>query len=677
MDVSRPLYWNIGDIGMVNYIMALAAILILVYAFYDRIRLWRHGKLANRSSNVGKRVAGLIQYVFGHWRVLKEAYPGAMHFLIFWGFALLFIGTGLEAFDHYSGLHFLTGTSYIIFSCVLDCAGLAVLIGIIMAVWRRYVIKPPRLDNKPDDFWVLLLLFVVVVSGFLVEGVRIASLNAPANAPWERWSFVGWICSNFFSGLTQQAVFVSHKIVWWFHVVVSYIFIVSIVYTRLLHVFTTFISTYTRNLEPAAVKPIENMEEAETFGVNRLEEFTWVDLMQFDACTRCGRCQDNCPAYLTDKPLNPKQVIQDLKAQLDAMAPLWAQKKTGSAAEPTPPVEEKPISGDVIADDVSWSCTTCGACTEHCPVFIEPWSKLIELRRYMALMESRFPPEVQVAFRNMENNSNPWGIGSSTRGDWAADLGVKTLAEDPDCEYLLYVGCSGSFDDLNKRVSTAVTKILQEAGISFGILGIEEGCCGDSARKLGNEYLFQIMAQQNIEIMKGYGVKKIIALCPHGYNTLKNEYPQFGGKFEVYHYTEILAQLVSQRRLTFNKKLNLKVAYHDSCYLGRHNGIYDPPRRILRALPGVKVLELERSRDRGFCCGAGGGRMWMEEHLGTRINHARLADVVTTNPQVVGTACPFCYTMLVDGIKEKDLENKYQATDIAELVLKAMGKKVG
>jgi Fe-S oxidoreductase/nitrate reductase gamma subunit len=659
---------------MVNYILAIVAVLILIYAFYDRIRLWRHGTAANRSDRMVERIKGVIQYIIGHWRVLKDLYPGIMHAFIFWGFALLFIGTGVEAFDHYSGLHFLTGTAYITFSFILELAGLAVLIGVILAAGRRYITKPKRLDNKPDDFWVLLLLFVVVVTGFLVEGLRIAALNAPANAPWERWSFVGWICSGLFSGLTQASALVWHKGIWWVHVVLSYIFIASIVYTRLLHVLTTFVSTYTRNLLPGAVKPIEHMEEAETFGVNRLEEFTWVDLMQLDACTRCGRCQDNCPAYLTDKPLNPKQVIQDLKTRLNEMAPVWAQKKTGSAAEEAPVVEEKPISGAVIADDVSWSCTTCGACTEHCPVFIEPWPKLIDLRRYMALMESRFPPEVQVAFRNMENNSNPWGIGSATRGDWAADLGVKTLSENAQVEYLLYVGCAGSFDDLNKKVSTAVTRILQAAGISFGILGAEEGCCGDSARRLGNEYLFQMMAKQNIEVMKGYNVKKIITLCPHGYNTIKNEYPQFGGEFEVYHYTEIVAKLIAQKRVTLSKKLNLKVAYHDSCYLGRHNGVYNPPRQILRALPGVKVVELKRNRERAFCCGAGGGRMWMEEHLGTRINHARIADVVARNPQLVGTACPFCYTMLVDGIKEKELEKKYRASDIAELVLEAMGK---
>ena len=676
MDVSRPLYWNIGDLGTVNYIFALIALLIVAYAFYDRIRLWRRGTEAHRSDRVGERIKGVIGYVFGHRRVLKERYAGLMHALIFWGFVLLFIGTGLEAFDHYSGLHFLTGVAYLTFSFILELAGLAVLIGVIMAAWRRYVTRPARLDNKPEDFWVLLLLFVVVVTGFLVEGVRIASLNAPMNAPWERWSFVGWICSTvFFSGIDQGAALTWHKGIWWFHVIISYIFIAAIVYTRLFHIFTTFISTYTRNLEPAAVRPIEDMEEAETFGVNRLEEFTWVDLMHLDACTRCGRCQDNCPAYLTDKPLNPKGVIQDLKAHLDEMAPVWAQKKTGGAAEQPPEVEEKSLAGGVIVDDATWSCTTCGACTEHCPVFIEPWSKLIDLRRSMTLMESRFPQEVQVAFRNMENNSNPWGIGSATRGDWAKDLGVKTMAENPDVEYLLYVGCAGSFDDLNKRVSTAVVKILGSAGVSFGILGAEEGCCGDSARRLGNEYLFQIMAQQNIEAMKGYNVKKIITLCPHGYNTLKNEYPQFGGQFEVYHYTEILADLITQRKVSFTKPVDLRVAYHDSCYLGRHNNIYEQPRSILRSLPGLTLVEMRRAREKGFCCGAGGGRMWMEEHLGTRINHARIEDIVKCNPQMVGTACPFCYTMMVDGIKEKGLEGRYQARDIAEFVWKAMGKE--
>ena len=673
MEVSRPLYWNIGDIGLVNYILALIAVIILVYALYDRITLWRKGKEAKRSDRVGERIKGLIQYVFGHWRVLKEMYPGIMHLLIFWGFVLLFIGTALEAFDHYSGIHFLKGTAYLTFSFVLELAGIAVLAGVLMAGWRRYITRPPRLDNRPDDFWVLLLLLVIIISGFLLEGARIASLNA---APWEKWSFVGWICGKiFFSESSRASILMWHKGIWWFHIIVSYIFIAAIVYTRLLHVITTLISTFTRNLQPAALTPIENMEEAETFGVNRLEEFSWVDLMQLDACTRCGRCQVNCPAYLTDKPLNPKQVIMDLKTALDEKTAFWVNKRGRSDDVAEAGAEEmKSLAGEAISDDVSWSCTTCGACTEHCPVFVEPLHKIIDMRRYMTLMESRFPPEVQVTFRNMENNSNPWGIGSATRGDWAKELDVKTLAEDSGVAYLLYVGCSGSFDDLNKKVSEAMVRILQSAGVNFGILGVEEGCCGDSARRMGNEYLFQILAQQNIEVMKGYNVGKIITLCPHGYNTLKNEYPKFGGEFEVYHYTEILAELIAKGRIRFTKKQNLKVTYHDSCYLGRHNKIYDAPRQILRSLPGLSLMEMERNRERGFCCGAGGGRMWMEEHLGTRINHARIEDVVKCNPQLVGTACPFCYTMMVDGIKEKELEDRYRARDIAELVWDAMGK---
>ena len=676
MDVSRPLYWNIGVLGTVNYILAFVAVLILVYAFYDRVRLWRRGTATHRTDRPGERIKGLILYVLGHWRVLKEVYPGFMHFCIFWGFAILFVGTGLEAFDHYSGLHFLKDTAYLAFSFVLEVGGIAVIVGIFMAAWRRYVTRPVRLDNRPDDFWVLLLLLVVVVTGFLVEGARIASLNAPLNAPWEKWSFVGWMCGRIlFSGTQQATVLTWHRGIWWFHMILSYIFIAAIVYTRLLHIFTTLISTYTRNLRQATIVPIENMEEAETFGVNRLDEFTWVDLMQLDACTRCGRCQDTCPAHFTDKPLNPKQVIQDLRTHLNDKIPVWTNKRAMGNGEQQGETEDRPLTGEVISDDAIWSCTTCGACTEHCPVFIEPWPKLIDMRRYMTLMESRFPQELQVAFRNMENNSNPWGIGSSTRADWAEGLGVKKLAENADVEYLLYVGCAGSFDDLNKKVSAAMVGILQSAGITFGILGVEEGCCGDSARRAGNEYLFQIMAEQNIEVMKRYDVKRIITLCPHGYHILKNEYPQFGGNFEVYHYTQILADLIAAGRITFEKRLDMMLTYHDSCYLGRHNHIYKPPRSILRAIPGVQLVEMERNRERAFCCGAGGGRMWMEEHLGTRINHARIEDVVRSNAQYVGTACPFCYTMMVDGFKEKELEEQHQARDIAELVWEAMGKE--
>ena len=419
------------------------------------------------------------------------------------------------------------------------------------------------------------------------------------------------------------------------------------------------------------------MEEAETFGVHKIEEFSWKDLLDLDACTRCGRCQDNCPAWLTEKPLSPKEVIQDMKNHLLQKAPVISSKP-GVEKKPgeTIPAEENPsfpaLIGEVISEDAIWSCTTCGACEEACPVFIEPFPKLIEYRRYLALMESKFPNEVQLAFKNMENNSNPWGIGSSTRADWAKDLGLKILSEDSDVEYLYYVGCSASFDDLNKKVATALVEIFNKAGLSFGILGVEEGCCGDSARRLGNEYLYSIMAESNIETFKKYGVKKIITSCPHGYHTIKNEYPQFGGNFEVYHHTEILLKLIKEGKIKFTKEVNKVIAYHDSCYLGRHNDIYDAPREILKAIPGVKLIELKKNRENSFCCGAGGGRMWMEENLGIRINHARVDEIVQANPNIVATACPFCLTMIVDGIKEKELDKKFSAEDLVLLVKEAL-----
>jgi len=672
VEATRELFWNIGRQGLLTYLIMGIAVLILAYSLYERVSLWRRGQAEDRWDRVGERIKGVVVNIIGHWRVLREAYPGFMHLLIFWGFLLLLIGAALDAFDHYSGLHFLKGTAYLTFSFFLDLAGLAVIVGLLLALWRRYVTRPRALDNRPEDLFVLLLLLALVVTGFLVEGARIA-VQAP-RAPWERWSFFGWALGTSLFPQGQGSL-LWHKVFWWIHLSLSFLFVAVIVQSKLLHILTAILSTFFRNLKPQAIKPIEDMEEAETFGVNRVEELSWVDLMQLDACTRCGRCQENCPAYLTDKPLNPKMVIQGIREVFQEQSKgLLQRMRSWGVEEQQPSSEEgKALAGEVIEEDAIWSCTTCGACIEQCPVFVEPFPKLIEIRRYLALMESRFPSEVQVAFRNMENNSNPWGIGMHTRADWAKELGIKTLAEDREVEYLFYVGCAGSFDDLNKKVAEAVAKLLEAAGVSFGILGVEEGCCGDSARRLGNEYLFQIIAQQNIETMKGYGVRKIVTMCPHCYNTLKNEYPQFGGDFEVYHYTELFSSLVAQGRLRPSKPLDIEVTYHDSCYLGRYNGLYEEPRGILRALPGVKLVEMPRSRSRSFCCGGGGGRFWMEEHLGTRINHARFEDVQRAGARMVVTSCPFCLTMMSDAIKEKGMEEKHEARDLAQVLREAVG----
>jgi Fe-S oxidoreductase len=347
-----------------------------------------------------------------------------------------------------------------------------------------------------------------------------------------------------------------------------------------------------------------------------------------------------------------------------------APAPAAEAAEGAAP--EKALVGEVIDLHELWDCTNCMYCVENCSASIEHVQKIIDMRRYKVLTEADFAPELQLTYRNMENNSNPWGIGAHMRGDWAKELGVKTLAEDPNVEYLFYVGCSGSFDDRGKKISVAFAKILQAAGVSFGILGTEEGCCGDSAMRGGNDYLFQSQAQANIEIMNGYGVKKIIAICPHGYNCIKKDYPNFGGNYEIYHHTEIIADLIAKGKIKFTQPLNGTFTYHDSCFLGRYNEVYDQPRNILTAISGVKLAEMERNYSKSFCCGAGGARMWMEEH-GDRINNARTDQAIAVDAGTVAVGCPFCLTMISDGIKDRQQSEKMVALDIAEIVVKAMG----
>ena len=479
---------------------------------------------------------------------------------------------------------------------------------------------------------------------------------------------------------TARAV---HKVNWWIHALLSLGFIAYIPFSRLIHIITTSANHFLASLKPVGnLEPIRDFETAESFGVGRIEEFTKKQIFDSDACTRCGRCQDGCPAYLSGKPLSPKKVIQDLKTHwLERASATVAARKSAKppeeagaeAAQEAPPAG-KAMVGEVIDLHELWACTNCMYCQEHCPASIEHVPKIVGMRQYKVLTEADFAPELQLTFRNMENNSNPWGVGSHLRADWAKELGVKTLAEDPNVEYLFYVGCAGSFDDRGKKVSAAFAKILQAAGVSFGILGTEEGCCGDSALRGGNEYLYQTLAQANIAVMKGYNVRKIVTTCPHGYNALKKDYPHFGGAFAVYHHTEIIADLIGQGKIAFKKPLaGGLTTYHDSCFLGRYNGIYDQPRRILAAVPGLRLTVMERSAAGSFCCGAGGARMWMEEDVGERINNMRTDQAIATGAGRVAVGCPFCLTMLSDGIKDRKKEETTACLDIAEIVWQSMG----
>ena len=708
---GREVFWNAEHFEALLFLFTAVAMAIFAYGVYRRWRMWTAmGKRDILCDNRNERIKLLLRDGLLQIKTFKDLYPGIMHGLIFFGFLVLIFGAAFDATEFHVaeplGMPFLTGKFYLIFSFLMDLFGMAVLIGVFLAIDRRYLTKPDRLgykgvpDNTPDDAIVLLLLAGIIITGFIIEALRISVTWQ--FTPWEVWSFAGWTLAKAFAGINPVTAKMMHKFTWWIHTFLALGFIAYIPYSRLLHIFTTSANHFMQNMKPVGtIEPIRDFENAESFGVGQLGEFTWKQIFDADACTRCGRCQDGCPAYLTGKPLSPKKLVQDLKTYWLEKGPaaIAAKKAAAVDAEGKPlernallklvdkvdalvdeattpagaePPAEKAMVGEVIHLDELWACTNCMYCMENCSASIEHVPKIINMRQYKVLTEADFAPELQLAYRNMENNSNPWGVGSHLRADWAKELGVKTLAEDPNVEYLFYVGCAGSFDDRGKKVTVAFAKILQAAGVSFGILGTEESCCGDSAMRGGNEYLYQTLAQMNIDAMNGYSVKKIIATCPHGYNALKKDYPNFGGKFEVYHHTEIIADLMAQGKITFKKPVPGAFTYHDSCFLGRYNNVYEQPRKILGAIPGVQLVEMERNLSKSFCCGAGGARMWMEEH-GEKINDARAKQAMDVKADTIAVGCPFCLTMMSDGLKAHSMEEKMTSLDIAEIVWKAMG----
>ena len=633
---------------------------VFLYGFYRRSRLWLIGKKENRTDRPKDRLISIWAYVAGHKRMLKDAYPGWMHLFIFYGFLIPFVIIVITQANFT-----LPDSLALPLSLFFDLVGALGIVGLILAFYRRYVKKPDNLtyDTTVGNLIALLFLLGIFGLGFCVEGLRIARTQPG----WAGWTPIGWVFSQFFSGMGDANQILLHRLLWRLHLFLVLGFVAFIPYSRMLHILTGPANVYMRQLtSKGALPPIRDFETAETFGASKLEDLTWKQLFDMDACTRCGRCLDHCPGYQSGKPLAPKKNWDSIRAHMEEKGALIRKGKDPEAEG------GKKLIGDVISEDVIWACTNCLACAMVCPVFIPCVDKFLEMRRYLVLMESRFPSEVQLVFRNMENNNNPWGVGSGLRADWAKGLGLKTLAEEGEVDFLFWVGCAGSFDDRNKRVATSLVKTLRASGAKFSFLGTEEGCCGDSARRIGNEYLYQTLVQANIEVLNNYGVKKILTMCPHCFNTLKNEYPQFGGNYEVMHYTEFLADALTSGKLKLTKPIDKVVTYHDSCFLGRGNEIYEAPRTILRAIPGLRLVEMERSGVRSFCCGAGGGRMWMEEKIGTRINQIRTEQAVQTKAESVGTACPYCLTMLGDGIKEKGLEESMTSFDLSELVEKAM-----
>ncbi|MDD4802669.1 MAG: heterodisulfide reductase-related iron-sulfur binding cluster [Syntrophomonas sp.] len=679
------------------YLFMFIPIGIFLFGLWKKIEVWMlaKGKIS-RNDKMSDRIKSFIVNTFGQARVIKKPLAGWMHFFLFWGFFILAMAAGVDAAHYWIHWPPIEGFTYIAFSWFVDVTGFLALIGIIVLAFIRYMQKPDRLnDSKSSDGWVLLLVFVILFTGFVIEGARIAAQIAQTpyleQVPYEKLaSPFGWIFASLFAGSSVDTMLMWHRFLWWFHMAIAFLFIAMVPFTKLWHIFAGMIQYFTRDLGPSANRMVYNIEEAETFGVENIEEFTWKDVMDLDACIRCGRCQENCPAYNTGKHLNPKlTLIQSMKLHLDAKAPYLIANKdnaehevemamTDAASQDVNPMEQSLIY-DVVTSEVIWDCTNCRACMEHCPMYIEHIPKIVELRRNLVMWQGDMPGEAQAAFTNMERNYNPWGVGWAGRAGWLDERGIRDIVnlipeDGKEFEYLLYAGCAVSFDDRYKRVGEALVRILNQAGVSFGYLGKEEYCCGDSARRLGNEYLYQTLANQNLESFNNYGVKKIIVVCPHGYNTLKNEYPQMGGNYEVYHYTEIIAKLVAEGKIKASNSLGAKVSYHDSCFLGRHNGIYDQPRAVIKAAGG-NIAEIEKSKNFGFCCGAGGGRMWLEEDAVEgykRINDTRTDQLLATNPEMIVTNCPFCLTMISDGVKGSDPDSTIKVMDVAEVMWKSM-----
>ncbi len=543
---------------------------------------------------------------------------------------------------------------------------------------RLYGYKPAEERLAGQSHWeaYLILFFIscIMIGGLLYDGGRIvAEPDNPlvqAEAAWQPIShLVGLAVASFGPGAAHTA----SNFGWWLHNVVILIFLNLLPLSKHFHIITSLPNVFFSKTQPRGALSKMDLENGTTFGTSYINQFTWKQVLDMYSCTECGRCASHCPATMSGKELAPRQLLLNLRDYLyEREGEMLALKPAGGDGAEAVTIGENIVGERLIHDEVLWACTTCRACEEACPVMIEYVDKIVDMRRHLVQEESRFPSELTRTFKAMETQSNPWGVDAMQRDAWAEGLGIPTMADNPTAEYLYFVGCAGAFDDRAKRTTQAVAKILKHAGVNFAILGKEETCNGETARRIGNEYLFQTMAQMSVEVLNGYNVKKILTNCPHCFNTLKNEYPQFGGNYEVVHATEFVEQLITQGKVQFKANGTGTVTYHDSCYLGRYNDVFDAPREILSKLPGVTLKETERNRKFGMCCGAGGGRMWMEEEPDKRVNIRRVEQLLETSPDQVAVACPFCMTMIDDGLKAKGLEEKVQAVDVMEMVADRM-----
>jgi Fe-S oxidoreductase/nitrate reductase gamma subunit len=647
--------------GIFLYCLWGFPLFLILFGLYRRYRLWRLGNDEMRQGRWRERWKGLFVNGFGHRSILRSPFPGVSHLLLFWSLLILGLTTTTILIHEYLffpllRIRFIDAETYPYLRLILDLSGVIGWIGTILLAYRRYVQTPKELDNQWTDVISLSLLFFLFFTGLSLTGIR----HHLYQSPWSQWapmaSTIAWIFTRIIQ--EQNGLKTCFSIFWWLHAFLSLGFFSYIFFGRLFHLFSSPLNIFFRNLEAKGALPKIDLDASETYGVGRIEEFTWNHLLELDACTRCGRCQETCPAHLSQKALNPKKVIQNLKRYME----ISSKGK-----------EDLPLIGGVVTEEEIWDCTTCRNCLEHCPVFIEPMAKLMEFRRNLVLHHGKIPKETHFAFRNIERKGNPWGFDPEKRMWWIKELGVRELSSGAEVDILFWVGCYGSYDDRNMEVATSLVHILNRAGVDCGVLGSTEWCCGSDLRRMGSEYLFQVNMKKNVDQLEQVKFQKILTTCPHCFNTLKNEYIQFGVQWDVIHYTAFLDELIRKGKVPIHRKENeTKITCHDSCYLGRYNDGYEPPRRILGAMPDLLLWEMKRSRENGFCCGGGGCHMWMEERTGRRISQMRVEEAEKTGAEILATVCPLCLISLDSAIKVLNFDDRIRVMDILELVRERM-----
>lgn len=658
----RETFWNIphwAEVG--QYLLGLLTVLVFAYGVFRRVRRWRMGRPEPRTDQPGARLLSVLVHAIGQARTVRDLYPGIMHLAIFWGMVALFMGTVLATVDWdvtrlFFGFQFLTGGVYVVYELILDLFGLLLLVGLGMAAYRRYVVRPPRLQGMParalawDDAYALVMLTLVAITGYLIEGLRIAVIRPD----WAPWSPVGNALASLFITLGEPTGRALHLALWITHALIAFTFIASIPFTKLFHIVAGPTNIFFRSLQPAGA--LAAARSTSQVGVKTWQDFTWKQILDFEACVRCGRCQDQCPAYASGFPLSPR----DLLLKLDAH--VW-ERDNGRA-----------LHGGVITPDELWACTTCRACAQVCPVFADHIATIVDMRRHL-VMEGKMDGMLQEALANLARYGNSFGKSARARALWARSLEprIKDARREP-VEYLWFVGDYASYHASLAQITRKTAEVFQKVGLDFGILYDGERNAGNDVRRVGEEGLFEMLVERNTTTLSRCDFRALVTTDPHTYNTLRNEYPAaVNGNRAVLHYSELLNRLITSGQLRFSKKLGYQVTFHDPCYLGRYNGVYDAPRRVIEAT-GCQLMEMPRHRDRAFCCGAGGGRIWMEERaVQERPSEARVREAAALDGvQVLVVACPKDVAMFRDAIKTTGYENRLVVKDLIELVGEAL-----